>query len=477
MPTPPLFPDLAAGLPTDASSTAAAAPAEVSGRARVLAPDRFSVQMMTADLDSLLPPDHNARAVWVYVQRMDLSSLYAGVRARGSHPGRPAIDPALLMALWLFATLEGVGSARELSRLCTAHIAYRWLCGGVSVNYHALSDFRVDHVALLEALLVDGVSTLLAAGVVDMARVAQDGVRVRASAGAASFKRRKTIDCAQKLAREQVSKLKQEAESDPEASSRRQQAARLRGAEDVERRLEAAMEQMAEVEKTKRRPSKKQRKSRSRSAPAASAATEVPSQEDDKTTAARVSTTDADARVMKMGDGGFRPAFNVQFSTDVDSYIIVGVDVSNRGSDKGELEPMVDGIEADYDQLPGQALVDNGFAKLDAIEALEARGVRVVAPVQKPRDATRDPFRPLQSDGPGVSAWRTRMGTDDAKATYKLRAAVAECINAQARNRGLQQFPVRGLLKAKAIALWQALAHNLRRALTIAPHAALGAAV
>ena len=176
MPTEPLFPDLK-GAPAPASSPSEVASSpEPHGPPRVQRPDRRSVRMMATDLDSLLPPDHNVRAVWAYVQRMNLTPLYDRIRARGSHAGRPAIDPALLMALWLFATLEGVGSARALNRLCTEHFAVVWLCGGVSVNYHTLSDFRVAHAELLEKLLVDGVTALLAAGVVDMARVAQDGV-------------------------------------------------------------------------------------------------------------------------------------------------------------------------------------------------------------------------------------------------------------------------------------------------------------
>lgn len=454
-------------------------------------PDRRSVRLMTSDLDSLLPPDHNARAVWAYVQRMDLSQLHREVRARGSHPGRPAIDPALLMALWLFATLEGVGSARQLDRLCTEHIAYRWLCGGVGVNYHTLSDFRVGHTVLLEKLLVDGVATLLAAGVVDMARVAQDGVRVRASAGAASFKRRKTIEKAQKLAREQVSKLQDERDESGAEGTARQRAARLRAAEDLERRLNEAQQRMAEVEATHRRRGKKtaaKRRRRSSTAAGEGDATRAAgpgavdeggqppvANEDDKTSAPRVSITDPEARVMKMGDGGFRPAFNGQFATDVGTQIIVGVDVTDIGSDKSQMEPMVDQVEKAYGKLPGQILVDNGFVKLDAVERLEGRGVQVIAPVQRPRDASRDPYEPLPSDGPGVAAWRTRMGTDEAKATYLWRGATAECVNAIARNRGLQQFNVRGRVKVRAVLLWHAIAHNLRRALTLAPAAALGA--
>lgn len=509
MSTPTLFPGVPAASEAVAptSSEPASPRPEPTGRPRLLEPDRGSVQLMTSDLDSLLPPDHNARAVWAYVRRMDLAPLVKEVRARGSHPGRPAIDPALLMALWLFATLEGVGSARALDRLCKEHIAYRWLCGGVGVNYHTLSDFRVAHTALLEKLLVDGVATLLAAGVVDMARVAQDGIRVRASAGAASFKRRKTIESAQKLAREQVAKLRERADEPGAEPTARQAAARQRAAEDLQRRLDEAQQRMAELEAIRRRSGRKGRsgeKDRSdgtatvkgapppvegdedespppgESAPQAHeedlAGQPAAADEEDKKTALRVSITDPEARVMKMGDGGFRPAFNGQFATDVQTQIIVGVGVSDIGSDKSQMEPMLDKIEKAYGRLPGAILVDNGFVTLGAVERVEGRGVAVIAPVQAPRDPSRDPFLPLPGDGPGVAAWRLRMGTPEARATYIQRAATAECVNAIARNRALKQFNVRGRLKAQAVMLWHALAHNLRRALTIAPTIALGAA-
>lgn len=186
--------------------------------------------------------------VWAYVQRMDLAPWYDDIASREGGSGRPATDPALLMALWLYATLEGVGSARQLDWLCSDHVAYRWLCGGVAVNYHTLADFRVAHPERLEALLVTAVATLLQAGLVDMARVAQDGVRVRAHAGAASFRRRKTLEKHLQLAQEQVQQLRQEVHADPDASNRRRQAAQRRAAEDRLRRLEAALAQMPAVE-------------------------------------------------------------------------------------------------------------------------------------------------------------------------------------------------------------------------------------
>jgi len=393
------------------------------------------------DLDGTLPLDHRARAVWEYVEGLDLSELYLRIRAVEGMAGRPAADPRVLLALWLYATVEGVGSARALDRLTEEHDAYRWLRGGVPLNYHLLSDFRVEHDELLSRLLTESVAALMSAGVVDLQRVAQDGMRVRASAGAASFRRGETLRECLKDAEEQVEALRKELEDDPAATSRRLKAARERAAEDRRKRVQEALAQLPGAE------AKKDAKSKEK---------------------ARVSTTDPDARVMKMGDGGFRPAYNVQFATDTATQVIVGVDVDNEGTDQGHMPPMIEQIQERYDQVPQEVLVDGGFTKLDDIEAVTVkREVTVYAPVSKPKDAARDPHQPLPGDSPVIAAWRQRMGTDEAKEIYKERAATAECVNAAARNRGLRQFLVRGRRKVRAVALWYALAHNLMRTLAL----------
>src|SRR5438067_1738383 len=160
-----------------------------SGTPRVVTANRAQLQLRPLDLESLLPPEHRARAVWAVVEQLDLRAFYDAIVARGSEPGRPAIDPQILVALWLYATSEGVGSARELARLCEAHDAYRWLCGGVSVNHHTLSDFRVGCADLLDRLLSEHLAALGEAGVVDLDTLAQGGVRIRASAGTGSVRR------------------------------------------------------------------------------------------------------------------------------------------------------------------------------------------------------------------------------------------------------------------------------------------------
>src|SRR4051812_11057293 len=180
-----LFSDAASGVEDEEDLSAE--------EARLLLPNRNQVELRAVDLEALLEPDHLARLVWGYVERQDLSALYAAIKARGSAPGRKAIDPRVLFALWLYATLQGVGSGREIARLTLHHDAYRWICGGVNVNYHAINDFRSKNEALLDGLLSDNVAALAAIGVVTLNKVAQDGVRVRANAGASSFRRRERL--------------------------------------------------------------------------------------------------------------------------------------------------------------------------------------------------------------------------------------------------------------------------------------------
>lgn len=414
---------------------------------RVQRPNRTQLELRPVDLDALLPADHRARLVWEFVEGLDLTPLYADIKAVEGHAGRPSIDPAILMALWLYATLEGVGSARALERLCAQHDAYRWICGGVSVNYHTLAEFRVAHNEWLDTQLTASVATLLAEGLVDLKRVAQDGVRVRACAGAASFHRAERLERHLAEAEGQVAALRREVHEDPAATTRRLAAARQRAAEERRQRVEKALAQLPEVAAKKKAADK------------------------DK---ARVSTTDPDARVMKMADGGFRPAFNGQFATDTATQVIVGVDVSNVGSDLGQAAPMVEQIRARHGTGPDELLVDGGFVAHDDIVAVAQPevGCLVYAPVPEPHDPSRDRHQPLPSDPEAIREWRQRMGTEQAKEIYKQRAATSECVNAIARNRGLRQFLVRGLAKVKAILLWFALAHNLMRAVALRQAAA-----
>jgi transposase len=408
------------------------------GAPRVKRADRSQLELRPFDLESTLTEGHTARLVWDFVLGLDLSVLYNKIRATEGQVGRSAIDPVILMSLWMYATIDGVGSARALARLCEAHDAYRWICGGVSVNHHTLSDFRVDHGEFLDSQLTASVAALMAEGLVAINRVAQDGVRVRASAGAASFRRKPTLEECLKEAEEQIEALKQEVADDPAGTEKRRRASRERAAQERLERVSKALKHVQEVEEKKKTADKEK---------------------------ARASTTDPEARVMKMPDGGFRPAFNGQFASDTETMVILGVDVDNSGSDQGKMSPMVEQLQERYGQTPSDYLIDGGFANHDDIEKVSGPeiGCTVYAPVQTPKDKDRDRFQPMDNDTKLIAEWRKRMGTDAAKEIYKERAATAECVNAHARNRGLQQFKVRGADKVRTILLWFALAHNLMR--------------
>ena len=413
--------------------------------ARYETANRTQIELQPCDLEALLPPGHAARLVWRFVDGLDLSAFYARIRARAGRAGRPAIDPKILVALWLYATMDGVGSAREVDRLCYSHDAYRWLRGGVSVNYHTLSDFRVAHQAALNDLLTQSIAVLLHGGIVTLARVAQDGTRVRGSAGAGSFRRGETLQECQRQARKQVERTQRQ----PDAAIQVQrEAAQRRAATERLARVEEALAQLPAVQALKaQQPTRK------------------------RPTEARVSTTDPDARVMKMADGGYRPAYNVHLATDVDSRVIVGVRTLNSGADQSHLGPMLDAILHRLGRLPQAQLLDGGFVTKAEITAADARHVTVYAPPMQRAGRTRRPDAPVDGDTPAVAAWRMRMATDAAKTIYKSRGATAEWVNADARtHRTLDRVPVRGLAKVQTWALWIALTHNMLRTMEIVPH-------
>jgi len=426
--------DESAGEGSAAGGAVAAGPREPP---RVRRPDRRQVLLTPCCLEELLPADHGARAVWSVVERLDLSAFYEGLAARGEEPGRPATDPKLLTALWLYAMVEGIGSGREIVRRCECQDAFRWLCGGVPVNYHTLNDFRVGDEQALDDLFTQVLAVLIHKQVVSVRRIAQDGTKVRADAGRHTFRREGTLQRLLEEARQHVAAVK--AQADDAAASAWQRAAQERAARERAERIEAALAELPMIgadQQQSKRPDVRAKQ------PAAS-------------------TTDAEARVMKMPDNGYRPAYNVQLATDPVSRAIVGVDVTNARSDHAEAGPMRAQVERRSGAKVEEHLVDGGYVQLSDIEQAEAAGTRVYAPPPRSRTDARA-FEPKRSDGPGVAAWRVRMGTTEAKSIYSQRAATVETVNADLkRYRGLSRFAVRGLRKVQCQALWAALAYNL----------------
>jgi len=382
---------------------------------------------------------------------LDLSAFYGSIKAVLERPGRPTTDPQVLLALWLLGTVEGVGSARKLARLCQEHDAYRWLCGGVPINYHMLSDFRVAHQGALDDLLTQIVASLLAAGAVTLERVAQDGMRVRASAGASSFRRGERLEKCLGEARAQVARLSQEREHPDPGVSLREQRARERAAREREQRVEQALEYLPQAQATKEGQLHRQTKEKR-----------------EKVTPPRLSTTDPEARVMKMPDGGFRPAYNAQLATDTASGVIVGVKVVNT-ADPGQAAPMEAQVVQRTGEHPKDYLMDSSFATRADITTLDRQGVTVYAPVRLPRNKPEgERYQPRYGDSDEVVRWRQRMATAEARAIYKERGATAEWVNAQVRQHGVSQFTIRGLAKVTTVMLLVAVAHNLLRWVALA---------
>jgi transposase len=403
-----------------------------------------------SSLEELLPPDDLARLVWLYVQELDLTAFYATIRAVAGQPGRNTTDPALFVALWLYATLDGVTKARRLAKFCKHYLPYQWLCGGVSLNYHSLADFRVAHSERLEALFTDTIACFQQEGLIALERTAQDGLKVRAAAGECSFRREDSLRAALQKAQDYLRQLQERGD---DSSNRRQQAARQRAGRERVARLQEALANVEELQQQRQQRARQDEKDQHQDKPP------------------RASWTDPEARKMRMADGGYRPAYNVQLNTEVGAGLIVGVAVSTAGNDSNEMLPMLEHMAEHYEQVPGEHLVDGGFVNKEHIEqAAQDHGTTIYAPLKEEKKqlaAGKDPYQAKRGDTPAVASWRQRMATTEAKEIYKQRASTAEWANAPARNRGLQQVTVRGKRKVLAVLLWFALAHNLMRALAL----------
>jgi transposase len=377
--------------------------------------------------EDTLEETHRARVLWRIVQTLDLSAFMAGAKAVEGRQGRARASVHMLLTLWLYAISEGIGSAREIERRIASDDAYRWIVGGQSVGHSKLSEFRVGHGAALDKLLTDVLASLMHKGLLSLDLVAQDGTRVRASASAPSFRREASLlECREQAALHVKAVF---AEADDPSVSEREKRAREAGALDYQRRVEEAIDTARELQAEGK-------------------------------LAARASTTDADARNMKMGDGGFRPAYNIQLATAGSEMggprTIVGVRVSRVGSDMGSITPMLDEIERRTGALPAVLLADGGHAKHECVRNATERGVEVIMPPSE-RAKTPDPQR-----DPAISAWHERMATDEAKRTYRARPGLCELPNAHLKcHHGMAQVLVRGIEKVSCVALLGALVGNL----------------
>lgn len=402
------------------------------GKPRIAEPQRNQGVIRFEMPQDMLPPTHAARVLWDVVGTLNLGAFLEGVKAVEGTVGRKTLSPQMKLTLWLYAISTGVGSAREIARLVRTDDAYRWIVGGLEVGHHTLSAFRVGHGGALDELMTDILAALMHKGVLSLDLVAQDGMRIRAAATAPSFRRYESLlECREQAALHLKATLAYA--DDPELTAA-QHAARVAAARDFQRRVEDAISTVTELQKTRK-----------------------PSQQP-----ARASTTDAEARVMKMADGGFRPAYNIRMATAGSplggARTIVGVQVTNVGSDMGSISPMLDEIKRRSGQLPKTLLADANHASHDCIRAATDAGVDVLVAVP----ARSQQAGPNADDDPPIVAWRARMETDEAKKLYRARASLCELMNAHLRtHHGVDHFLVRSLAKVTCVALLGAIASNL----------------
>jgi transposase len=417
--------------------------------ARIIQADRTQPRFDVFDLEALLPHDHKARVVWAFVEGLEIEALYDSIKSREGAAGRPAADPRVLLALWIYATVEGVGSARHLERLSEREAAFRWLAGGVPLNYHGLADFRVDHVDVLDRLLTQSVTALVGERLVSLREIAVDGTKVRANASKSSFKRRKTLQAIEAAVGERIAMLKKELEDDPATSSRRERAAKERAARGVQERARQAIEAVERLAA--------EREAREKTHKSDEANKSEP----------KASLSDPEARQMRFADGAVRAGYNAQIAAAPVEGVIVAIEVTDRRNDAGLAEPMVEEIVRRYGEAPDNLLVDTGYATADDIESLSQHPAGPVS-VFTPVPTTSDDVKPetlrrrqakLDREPECLKEWRERMASAEGRAAYAKRKQI-ERINAERKNHGFGLLAVRGLIKAQAVALLHAIAHN-----------------
>jgi transposase len=423
------------------------------GTVRLRKPERNQLSLLPHCIDDLVSLDHRVRTVMAVVQRLDVEGFCAPIRAREGRAGRNATDRHLLVGLWLYGCVRGIGSARELARRCEESLPFRWLCGGVSVNHRLLSEFRTRHGDALDALFTQVLVTLVDKKLVRVSRISQDGVRVRVSAGSNSFRREERLQFLLEQARQHVLALRKELESPAQsgAATARQKGARKRAAESRQQRLEQAIAQLPELKQ--------------KQAEAAQRAGRGKCGDQIRARQPRVSTTDAATRTMKMANGGYNPAVNVQLATDTESRAILGVEVSNESSDSAGLsQPMRQQVEQRTSCKVEQHLLDGGYLRMEDIVQAHQQGVELFVPPKPARNPNNrgQELQPKPGDSEAILAWKQRMRSEEGKTIYLQRAATSETVNGELRTyRGLVPLTVRGLNKIKCVALWCALAYNL----------------
>lgn len=424
--------------------------APIKGRKRIRNANRNQIEFKISSIDDLIPETHRARDVWEFVSQLDLTVFSDNIKVLEGNGGPATLDPKIAMSLWLFATLNGIYSARQIAQLCKEHHAYIWICGGASVNYHSISDFRTQDNDKFRKLLQESIAIIWKSGIFQPEEVAQDGTRVRASAGLNSLRTEQSLERYLIEAENLIKNLEKELATNPSALSLRQRAANERAVRERKARIEKAKSELENYKTARAEECKRNHKKFS----------------DDDSKKIKLSITDPECRNMKMATGGYRPAYNVQYATSTDKKVVVGVDVVNT-QDPGTLVPMMQQVSENLAaigcQMPSKWLADSAYSNKTDVNQASEKYPETVLYSPPMSNQKVDALSPRQGDSPAMSELRARMGTEEAEVIYKKRCSTAEFTNAVTKNRGMDEFLLKGLTKVKNMAIIFAVVHNMLR--------------
>lgn len=414
-------------------------------------PCRDQMEMSIMCLDQLIPADHKAREIWDFVKKMDTDPCFRRIKSMLYSVGRPTTSPEVLFALWLYSIIDGNISARKLAELSEHHDAYKWIAGGVPVNRTTLAEFRSADPNMFNELLTNSLAVLANEGLIKEENMSQDGTRIKASAGNNTYRREKTLLEWQEQASNHIKSLQDELKKDPKSYENKKKLNEIVSLSKKKKKIDDAIEKLRKFREEKIRNNKKNHMK----APTKKELEDI-----------RVSTTDPEARRMKMGDNGYRIAYNIQFATGNKSRLIYGVDAVNT-LDPGTLLPMMLQVHQRIDLLnlsaPSHWFADSAYSGKDDIEVSDLTFPNCIFYAPPKVNKKVDPATVRKYDTESVKKWRRRIECEEIKEKYKERPSSAEFSNAQVKNKGFREILVRGLKKVKGVAYLHAIANNIER--------------
>jgi transposase len=414
-------------------------------KAKIYEARRNMTSLEVVDWSGLVNAHHLARRIIKVLDQLDLTELYGKIISKTTHQGRPAIDPKIMLAVWIYAYMQGISSSRVVADYCKWEPGFRWILGyDLRVQYVALSDFRKNLGQDLEHMLTRVVTLMVASGVVDLDEVILDGTKVKASAGSRSFRTEKELQDLQDQVSEKIKNL------DSEEHKQKQRAA----LEKKKARIEKGLTQIPEIQKACIETAKKQKKG-----------TEAKE--------AKASSTDPDARKMHFSDGSIKPGYNPQIMTTSKSGIIVDVKTTQERNDSNLMSPMLDSFKSRYGRYPKRFLADSHYpVKKDVEEALRSK-IDVYCPAPKERKNSKEESkkrlaRKRAKESQELKDWRAKMETEEAKVVRKRRGQTEKVHGWMKSKMPFCQLKLRGLIGAQTEILLFAIGYNLKRYFNLA---------